>query len=139
MLSDRHSISCHFCTNCCSTKDVNRIWNDRKDNSDLACNCWFWLLPYRAGGRSGRAGKITYIENGWYGEGVVIHSSTNAPSGCSASLNDFAIDKNHASYKELVAIALSAYNSNADAEVIVDTGVCAFGGRTKVLSIRMKK
>jgi hypothetical protein len=85
------------------------------------------------------AGKITYIENGWYGEGVAIHSSANGPSGCSASLNDFAIDKNHAAYKELVAIALSAYNSNADVEVIVDTGDCIFGGRTKVLSIRLKK
>lgn len=85
------------------------------------------------------AGRITYIENGWYGEGVAIHSSTNGPSGCSASLNDFAIDKNHASYRELVAIALSAYNSNADVDVIVDTGACTFGGRTKVLSIRLRK
>ncbi|MBN6112939.1 hypothetical protein [Xanthomonas bonasiae] len=84
-------------------------------------------------------GKITYIENGWDGEGVAIHSSINGPAGCTASLNDFGIEKSHAAYKELVAMALSAYTSNADVEIIVDAGKCVFGARTKVLSIRLKK
>lgn len=84
-------------------------------------------------------GKITYVENGWGGEGVAIHTSINGPAGCTASLNDFGIEASHAAYKELVAMALAAYTSNADVEVIVDAGKCVFGGRTKVLSIRLKK
>jgi hypothetical protein len=83
--------------------------------------------------------KITYIENGWEGEGIAIHSSINGPTGCTASLNDFGIEKSHAAYKELVAMALSAYAPNADVEIIVDAGKCVFGARTKVLSIRLKK
>jgi len=85
------------------------------------------------------SGKITFVENGWGGEGLVINYSKNGPSGCSAALNDFGIDKNHPAYKELVAIALAAYTSNADADLIVDTGVCIFGSRTKIISIRLKK
>ncbi len=82
-------------------------------------------------------GKITYIENGWYGEGMVIHTSNDGPSGCSAALNDFAIDKNHPSYQELTAMALTAYTKNMNAGLVVDSGVCLFGGRTKVISIRL--
>lgn len=85
------------------------------------------------------SGKIIFVENGWNGEGLVINYSRNGPAGCSAALNDFGIDKNHPAYKELVAIALAAYTSNADADLIVDTGVCVFGNRTKVISIRLKK
>lgn len=84
-------------------------------------------------------GKVTYVENGWDGEGVAIHSSVNGPAGCQASLNDFGIEKSHAAYKELVAMTLSAYTSNTDVEIIVDAGKCVFGDRTKVLSIRLKK
>ncbi|MDY4282974.1 hypothetical protein [Xanthomonas sp. LF06-19] len=85
------------------------------------------------------AGKITVIENGWFGEGMAIHTSNDGPSGCSAPLNDFAIDKNHPSYQELTAMALVAYTKNLDVEVLVDPGVCIFGDRTKVISIRLKK
>jgi len=85
------------------------------------------------------SGKITFIENGWAGEGLTINYSKNGPAGCSAALNEFAIDKNHPAYKELVAIALAAYTSNADADLIVDPGVCLFGSRTRVISIRLKK
>ena len=84
-------------------------------------------------------GKINYLENGWYGEGVAIHHSTAVITGCTANSNDFAIDKNHPAYKELIAIALAAYTSESEVELIVDKGVCGFGGRTKILSIRLKK
>ncbi|WP_279362119.1 hypothetical protein [Xanthomonas sacchari] len=84
-------------------------------------------------------GKIIYVENGWNGEGLTIHSSSNGPAGCSAPLNDFAIDKNNPSYKELTAMALAAYSTNADVELLVDSGVCIFGDRTKVIAIRMMK
>jgi len=84
-------------------------------------------------------GKIIYVENGWNGEGLVIRDSSIGPEGCWAPRDEFAIDKDHPAYKELVAMALAAYTSNADVEVILDSGVCLFGGRTKVLSIRLKK
>jgi hypothetical protein len=84
-------------------------------------------------------GKIIYIENGWHGEGLAIHMSTNGPPGCSAELNDFAIDRDNLAYKELTAMALASFTSDAEVELIVDPGVCTFGGRTKVVSIRMKK
>jgi len=85
------------------------------------------------------AGKITFVENGWNGEGLVIHHTRNGPAGCPAPLNDFAIDKNNTAYKELVAMALSAYTSNSDVELMVDAGVCSFGARTKIISIRLMK
>ncbi|MCC4595887.1 hypothetical protein NRY95_01065 [Xanthomonas campestris pv. phormiicola] len=84
-------------------------------------------------------GKINYVENGWFGEGLVIHFSQNGPPGCSASLNDLAIDKNHAAYKELVAMAIAAYTSDSNVELMVEDGTCLFGGRTKILSIRLVK
>ncbi|WOS39489.1 hypothetical protein [Xanthomonas rydalmerensis] len=80
--------------------------------------------------------KITYVENGWYGEGVAIHMSIDGPPGCSAALNDLAIDKNHPSYQELIAMALTAYTKNMDVGLVVDPGVCLFGGRVKVIAIR---
>ena len=84
-------------------------------------------------------GKITYLENGWFGEGVAIHHSTASIKGCAADPADFAIDKNHPSYKELVAIALAAFTSQSDVELVVDKGICSFGARTKILSIRLKR
>ncbi|UYK66590.1 hypothetical protein NG831_21265 [Xanthomonas sacchari] len=85
------------------------------------------------------AGKIIYVENGWYGEGLALHTSNDGPSGCPGPLNNFAIDKNHPSYKELTAIALAAYTTNANVEFVVDSGSCPFGNSTKVLSIRLIK
>ncbi|WP_146096916.1 hypothetical protein [Xanthomonas arboricola] len=84
-------------------------------------------------------GRLVFLENGWNGEGVAISHSTASVAGCATETNSFAIDKNHPAYKELVAIALSAYTSESNVELIVDKGVCGFGGRTKVISIRLKK
>ncbi|MBO9872954.1 MULTISPECIES: hypothetical protein [Xanthomonas] len=84
-------------------------------------------------------GKITYIENAWNGEGIAIHSSSDGPYGCTSDLNDFGITSNDPSYKELAAMALAAFTTNADVELIVDSGNCVFGNRTKVVSIRLKK
>lgn len=81
-------------------------------------------------------GKITYVENGWYGEGLALHHSTASVTGCTASPNDFAIDKNHAAYQELLAMALTAYTRDLDVGLIVEKGDCGFGGRTKIVAIR---
>ncbi|MBB4128506.1 hypothetical protein GGR77_003836 [Xanthomonas translucens] len=84
-------------------------------------------------------GQITYVENGWYGEGMVIHTANAGPSGCSAPPNDFAIEKSNPSYQELTAMALTAYTKNMDVGLVVDSGGRIFGGRTKVISIRLQK
>ncbi|WP_434982782.1 hypothetical protein [Xanthomonas arboricola] len=84
-------------------------------------------------------GKIISVENGWQGEGVAILHSIASIKGCAADSNDFAIDKNHPSYKELVAIALAAFTSQSDVQLVVDKGVCIFGARTKIISIQLKK
>ncbi len=83
-------------------------------------------------------GKIDYVENGWEGEGLAIHHSVGI-DGCTASNTEYAIEKNHLSYKELVSMALSAFALGSDVQLVVERGVCSFGGRTKVLSIRLIK
>lgn len=82
-------------------------------------------------------GKITSVENGWFGEGIVLRHSGPGITGCSADPTEFAIDKNHPGYKEIVAIALAAQTSAANVELVVEKGVCLFGGRTKVLAIKI--
>ncbi|WP_146009962.1 hypothetical protein [Xanthomonas arboricola] len=83
-------------------------------------------------------GKTTYVENGWYGEGIALHHSTASITGCTAGPNDFVIDRNHAAYQEL-AMALTAYTRDLDVQLIVEKGDCGFGGRTKIMAIRSSK
>ena len=83
--------------------------------------------------------KITYVETGWYGEGIALHHSTASITGCTASSNDFVADKNHPSYQELLAMALTAYTRDLDVELVVEKGICGFGWRTKILAIRFVK
>ena len=83
-------------------------------------------------------GKITYVENGWYGEGLAIRDTVGL-DGCSAPDTEFAIDAGHPGYKELVSLALSAFTSASDVQLVVEKNACIFGGRTKILSIRLIK
>lgn len=83
--------------------------------------------------------KITRIENGWLGEGVALRLSGPGITGCPADPVEFAIGKDHPGYREIVAIALAAQSSSADVELVVEKGQCLFGGRTKVLSVRLYK
>lgn len=82
--------------------------------------------------------RVIYVENGWNGEGLVVHLNLGT-AGCGASTNDFAVDVNHPAYKQIVALALTAYSMSADVQLVVEPGVCIFGGRTKILSIRLVK
>lgn len=84
-------------------------------------------------------GKITYIENGWLGEGLALHVSGSGVSGCTAQPTEFAIGKDHPAYRDMVAIALSAFASSSDVEIVAEAGTCLFGNRTKVLAIRLRK
>ena len=83
-------------------------------------------------------GQIQWIENGWYGEGVAF-SFTVGIDGCPAARTEFAVSKDHAGYKELVSMLLAAQASSSNVTLFVEKGTCLFGGRTKVLAIRMAK
>lgn len=82
--------------------------------------------------------KITYLENGWQGEGIAIRLETGL-AGCSGGAENFAVLAQHPAYKDIVALATTAFVSSTNVELIVEEGVCVFGGRTKVLSIRLYK
>ncbi|MFT4925508.1 MAG: hypothetical protein ACI8WB_001601 [Phenylobacterium sp.] len=83
-------------------------------------------------------GKVTYIENGWFGEGVAIHMSSGT-AGCPAGDTDYAVEASHPAYKEIVALATSAFVAAINVEIVTATGSCAFGDRNKILSIRLIK
>jgi len=83
-------------------------------------------------------GKITYLENGWFGEGVALHLDKGT-SGCPAMDIDFGIPSDHPSFKEMTALATSAFLASANVELVVDVGNCVFGSRTKILAIRLLK
>lgn len=81
--------------------------------------------------------KITFIENGWSGEGFAIHLSQGI-AGCSAPPTEFGVDASHPAYKELVALLMSAYFTEKPIEVVVNTGNCTLGARTSITSIRLR-
>jgi hypothetical protein len=81
--------------------------------------------------------NITFIENGWSGEGFAIHLSQGI-SGCGAPPTEFGIPATHGAYKELVALLMSAYFTEKPVEVVVDTGNCTLGARTSIISIRLR-
>lgn len=86
------------------------------------------------------SGKLTYVENGWLGEGLALQLSGSGVAGCpSSQLTEFAVDKDHPAYKDMVAIALTAFGLGSQIELVVEPGVCLFGGRTKVVAIRLRR
>ena len=81
--------------------------------------------------------NITFIENGWSGEGFAIHLSQGI-AGCGAPPTEFGIAASHPAYKELVALLMSAYFTEKPVEVVVNTGSCTLGARTAITSIRLR-
>lgn len=83
------------------------------------------------------AGYITFIENGWLGEGFAIHMTDLAAiSGCPAPGYEFGISADHPAYKILVALMINAFSQHTQVQLVVDQGVCVLGNRTKIISIR---
>lgn len=94
--------------------------------------------------QSGVISTITYVENGWHGEGLAvgIPLSTVNPgfAGCTAispELGQFFIPKTHPAYKELTAIALTAYTASTRVWIVAHDNQCQLGGRVKLFSIRL--
>ena len=83
-------------------------------------------------------GEVVYVENGWGGEGVAIHH-TVGHAGCESWDSEYFLSKEHAGYNEVVSMILMAYSTSAKVELVVDTGVCLTGNRTKIISVRLKK
>jgi hypothetical protein len=80
--------------------------------------------------------KISFVEPGWSGEGLAIHTDKGL-SGCGAPDTEFAIAKSHPSYNELLSMTLTAFAAQSNVEIVAYAGVCIFGARTKVVSIRL--
>ena len=81
--------------------------------------------------------NITYIENGWFGEGFAVYLSQGI-SGCAAPPTQFGIAASHPAYKEMVALLMSAYFTQKPVELVVNTGSCTLGARTAITSIRLQ-
>jgi hypothetical protein len=92
-----------------------------------------------AGGVTAPTAKIILIENGWYGEGLALITDGAGVSGCAGGPTQFAIDAGHPAYKDMVAMALTAFSSGSNVQMMVDQGNCIFGARTKVISLRLMK
>jgi len=82
-------------------------------------------------------GRIVWLENGWAGEGLALHLDNSGATGCPSPSTEFAVNKNHPAFRELTAIALTAYTSGANVELVGDRGVCHMG-RTSLISIRLR-
>lgn len=83
-------------------------------------------------------GYVQSIENGWYGEGVAFQFSKPL-DGCPSEDNYYAVSKDHIGYKEVVSLILTAYATSSKVDLSVEKGVCLFGGRTKVLAVKLVK
>jgi hypothetical protein len=85
------------------------------------------------------SGQITYIENGWLGEGFAIHmENTVQTTGCPAAANEYGLDATHQAYKILVALMITAYTQKLPVQMVVQPGTCVLGSRTKIISIRLR-
>jgi len=84
-------------------------------------------------------GQITFIENGWYGEGFAIHMENSVQTaGCPAPGYEYGIDASHQAYKILVALLITAYTQKLPVQMVVQLGTCVLGARTKIISIRLR-
>lgn len=99
--------------------------------------CGLWASTSSAQITSVGPASVTFIENGWSGEGFAVHLSAGV-SGCPAQPTEFGIPATHPAYKELVALLMSAYFTEKKVSVVVDTGVCTLGARTGIISIRLQ-
>lgn len=98
----------------------------------------FLSLPSLGAAVATGNGTLTYIENGWYGDGFAIHH-TNSVSGCLAPPTEYGLQPSHPQYKEIVAMLIAAFVNGTTVELVADSGVCVLGNRTKIISIRLKK
>jgi len=83
-------------------------------------------------------GTITYLENGWFGEGFALHFTVGL-AGCPAPPTEFGLLPSHPQYKEIVALMMIAYSNNESVQLVADSNVCILGARTKIVSIRLSR
>ena len=98
---------------------------------------YLWSPTTTAGFAAVGPASITFIENGWFGEGFSVHLSSGI-TGCGAPATEFGIPASHPAYKELVSLMMSAFFTEKKVEVVVNQGVCTLGNRTSIVSIRLR-
>lgn len=82
---------------------------------------------------------ITFVENGWFGEGLAIQTTATYSTSCYGGGTQFAVPITHPAYKDIVAIALAAYAIGSTVQIVIEDSTCAFAGRMSILSIRLLK
>jgi hypothetical protein len=92
-------------------------------------------------GSSARAeevfGRITWVENGWSGEGMAVQLTGGTISGCPAPGNEFAVSSSHGGYKDIVELIMLAYRSQSQVRLVVSRGTCLIGSRTSITAVRV--
>lgn len=98
------------------------------------------VIVWRCLGRRGHWLRENYLRREWLvWRGHRFTSFHGLDHRLHAGPNDFVIDRNHAAYQELLAMALTAYTRDLDVQLIVEKGDCGFGGRTKISAMRFEK
>jgi hypothetical protein len=105
---------------------------------------WLFLIAFfpsvaQAQYAATASGQITFIENGWGGEGFAIHMENSVQTpGCPAPAYEYGVDASHQAYKILVALMITAYTQKLPVQMVVQPGTCVLGARTKIISIRLR-
>jgi hypothetical protein len=83
-------------------------------------------------------GTITWVEAGWFGEGMAISITGSGLAGCGVA-TEFAVPSSANNYKDLVSMIMAAYLSARTVTVIGTAGTCAPpGGRTQISSLHLQ-
>lgn len=109
----------------------------RKSFLAAATAAALFSTPAWSGIISTGTGTLTFIENGWFGEGFAIHMSGATTTGCGAPTNEYGIASDHPAFKYLVSLMMMAYSQQLPVQLVVDQGVCTLGARTKVIAVRL--
>ena len=81
------------------------------------------------------ATTIIQVSNGWYGEQFVIIVASGI-STCPGGANEYTVSTNHKAYKDMVAIALTAFATGSTVLIRPD-GSCLDNNRAAILELRL--
>jgi hypothetical protein len=83
------------------------------------------------------ATTIMQVSNGWDGEQFVVIVA-NGSSMCPGGTNEYTISINHKAYKDMVALALTAFATGATVLIRPD-GACLDNNRATILELRLAR
>jgi hypothetical protein len=81
------------------------------------------------------ATTIMQVSNGWTGEQFVVILASGV-STCPGGANEYTISTDHKAYKDMVAMALTAFATGATVLIRPD-GTCLGNNRAAILELRL--